>query len=392
MTEAAAEAVQEIGLYVHWPYCSRICPYCDFNVARDRGDAETTSALVAALVHDLRTQAGTTGRRRLSSVYFGGGTPSLLPPDRIAALLETASALFQPCSDLEVTLEANPTDAEAGRFAAFRDAGVTRLSLGVQALDNHALAFLGRNHDAGQARRAAAIASSVFPRLSVDLIYGRPQQSVADWRAELADALTLGAEHISAYQLTIEPGTAFAGAVGRGRWAPPAADLSADLFEATVDRLGGAGFDHYEVSNFARGAAARSRHNLTYWNGGDYLGVGPGAHGRVTDEQGGRWATRAAAGIGAYASRVRRTGCGVEERTRLSRTEAAVERLLMGLRTSDGVSLAELEPLRMAPERLAALSSAGLVQAAGGRIKATARGRLVLDRITLDLAPDTADA
>ena len=390
MTEPAG-APGEIGLYVHWPYCARICPYCDFNVVRDRGEREGPAALARAIVADLEAQAGRIGRRRLTSVFFGGGTPSLMDPDWTGEILAGARRLFEAAADLEVTLEANPTDAEAGRFAAFAAAGVNRLSLGVQSLDDAALAFLGRNHDAAEARRAAEVAARIFPRLSIDLIYARPGQAPAAWRAELGEALALGAEHVSAYQLTIEAGTAFDRAVSRGRWSPPEPDVAAALYETTQDVLEGAGLAAYEVSNHALGPAARSRHNLIYWRGGDYLGVGPGAHGRITDARGQRWATLTPARIADFARTVETAGCGLAEQTLLTPQEAALERLLMGLRTTEGVPLAELAPLALAPATIKAMVGDGLVRRDAERLIATPRGRAVLDRVTLDLAA-SADA
>jgi oxygen-independent coproporphyrinogen-3 oxidase len=380
----------EIGVYVHWPYCARICPYCDFNVVRDRGGREGPAALAGAILADLKAQAARIGRRRLTSIFFGGGTPSLMDPEWAGAIVEAARALLDAAPDLEVTLEANPTDAEAARFAAFADVGVNRLSLGVQSLDDTALAFLGRNHSAADARRAADIAARAFPRLSVDLIYALPGQSVAAWRAGLAGALALGPEHVSAYQLTLEPGTPFDRAVRRGRWSPPDAELAAALYEETQDVLGAAGLAAYEVSNHARGEAARSRHNLIYWRGGDYLGVGPGAHGRITDEGGGRWATLTPARIGDYVARVADAGCGLAGRSRLSARDAALERLLMGLRTVEGVALAELDALAIDPSTIRSLARQGLLETPDGRLIATPRGRAVLDAITLDLAKSAA--
>jgi oxygen-independent coproporphyrinogen-3 oxidase len=375
----------DIGVYVHWPYCERICPYCDFNVVRDRGRRDEQAALAAAIIADLKTQAARVGRRRLVSIFFGGGTPSLMDPDWAGQILAAARSLFEAPPDLEVTLEANPTDAEAGRFAAFASAGVNRLSLGVQSLDDDSLAFLGRNHTGAEARRAAEMAGRAFPRLSLDLIYALPGQSADAWRADLAEALRLQPEHISAYQLTIETGTAFDRAVGRGRWRPPAPDQAAQLYEATGQVLESAGFETYEVSNHARTPAARSRHNLIYWRGGDYLGLGPGAHGRITAADG-RWATRAAVKLADFIQQVTGNGCGLVETTRLSAQEVALERLLMGLRTVEGVSLGELAPLDVDPATMAGLADAGLASFAADRLVATRRGRAVLDRITLELA------
>jgi putative oxygen-independent coproporphyrinogen III oxidase len=390
LTDAQEAELADVGVYVHWPYCARICPYCDFNVVRDRGRDEAQAALLRAIVADLRAQAAQLSSRRLASIFFGGGTPSLMDPDWVGEIIAAARGLFDPTDDLEVTLEANPTDAEAGRFAAFAAAGVGRLSLGVQALDDAALAFLGRNHDAAAARRAAEVARHAFPRLSIDLIYALPGQSPADWRAALTEALALGPEHVSAYQLTLEAGTAFDRAVQRGRWAPPEADDAGALFETTDDVLGAAGFEAYEVSNHARGAAARSRHNLIYWRGGDYLGVGPGAHGRLTTPEGARWSTLTPARIADYVTRVENDGCGVAERERLSASQAALERLLMGLRTVEGVALVELAALELGPTTIEGLARSGLLETDGRRIVATGRGRAVLDRITLELAQSAA--
>lgn len=382
----SAGARPPLAVYVHWPYCARICPYCDFNVVRDRGQAEQ-AALARAIVRDLEAQAALTGPRALGSVFLGGGTPSLMDPDWAAAIIAAARRLWPPSGPVEVSLEANPTDAEAGRFAAFAQAGVERLSLGVQSLDDAALKALGRNHGAAEARRAAGLAARVFPRLSIDLIYARPGQTPAAWAAELEAALSLGAEHISPYQLTIEPGTAFDRAVGHGRLAPPGAELGAALYETTQAVLEAAGFEAYEVSNHARGPAARSRHNLAYWRGWDYVGAGPGAHGRLT-LAGGRLATVAERSVKAYLARVEAGGTGLAEREALDAREAALERLLMGLRTVEGVALAELAPLGLAAgdPRLAAFAEAGLVALAAGRLAATAAGRQVLDRLTAELA------
>jgi putative oxygen-independent coproporphyrinogen III oxidase len=376
-----------LGVYVHWPYCARICPYCDFNVRRDRGQGEEQAALARAMVADLKRHADIIGPRRLVSVYLGGGTPSLMRPDWAAEIIAAARSLWPAAEAPEVTLEANPTDAEAGRFEAFHQAGAERLSLGVQALDDASLSFLGRNHSAAEALAALATAGRIFPRLSLDLIYARPGQEVAAWREELSRAAGLGAEHISPYQLTIEAGTAFDRMIRRGTFVPVDAEHGADLFDVTQEVLSAAGFEAYEVSNHARGLAARSRHNLVYWRGEDYVGVGPGAHGRLTLD-GARTATVAEAKVEAYVRAVGETGVGWTSRQPLTPVEAAEERLLMGLRTLEGVGLAELAPIGLGPEtaQLADMAQAGLVSLEGGRITATARGRLVLDRVTAELA------
>jgi putative oxygen-independent coproporphyrinogen III oxidase len=375
-----------LGVYVHWPYCTRICPYCDFNVVRDRGRTAEQATLAEAIVADLKAQRDLTGPRRLLSIFFGGGTPSLMDPAQVARVIETAKALWSPADDLEISLEANPTDAEAGRFEALAAAGVARLSLGVQALDDAALAMLGRNHDAGSARRAIAVAARVFPRLSLDLIYARPGQTVDAWTAELSDLLAMGPEHVSPYQLTIEAGTAFDRAVGRGKLVVPDEDLAAALFETTQEVLEAHGFDAYEVSNHARGPDARSRHNLVYWRGHDYVGVGPGAHGRLTLAEG-KIATTAHRGIADYVRAVAQTGVGFERET-LTAIEAAEERLLLGLRIDDGVGFAEIAALGLSPDtpKVKTLVEAGLLVEDPARLRATRSGRLVLDRLTGTLA------
>ncbi len=382
-----------LGVYVHWPYCARICPYCDFNVYRHRGRTGEAAALVDAIEADLQAQAELTGPRQLVSVFFGGGTPSLMDPDAVGRIIARAKALWSAAADLEVTLEANPTDAEAARFEAFAAAGVTRLSLGLQSLDDAALKFLGRDHDAAAGRRAAVAAARAFPRLSVDLIYARPGQTPAAWGDELAAALDLGAEHASPYQLTIETGTAFHRAVRRGRLTPPPEDLAADLYEATQAVLEAAGFDAYEVSNHARGLAARSRHNLVYWQGEDYVGAGPGAHGRLT-RGGVRRATAAVATPAGYIARVDRSGLGFEHDDPLNPLEAAQERLLMGLRIDAGVGFAELGPLGLGPShpRVADLRHLGLIADDPARLRATRAGRQLLDRIAAELAAEAAYA
>jgi oxygen-independent coproporphyrinogen-3 oxidase len=391
LTESAA--APPLAVYVHWPYCARICPYCDFNVVRSRGGGEP-AALGRAILGDLAGQAAGLGRRRLSSIFFGGGTPSLMTPDQVGEIIAAARALWPGDQPVEITLEANPTDAEAGRFAGFADAGVGRLSLGVQSLDDAALAFLGRNHDAAQGRRALAAALGVFDQVSIDLIYALPGQSVADWARELAEAIAPGPCHVSPYQLTIEPGTAFARAVARGAMTPADEDTGAALYETTQALLSAAGFMAYEVSNHARGPDARSRHNLAYWRGWDYLGVGPGAHGRLT-LAGGRVATTTARKVGDYIAKVEATGAGVVERSQLSAREAATERLLMGLRTDEGIAWSELAALGLGPGHpaVADLAEGGWLALGGGRIAATPKGRRVLDHITTALAtaPEEAD-
>ncbi|MEW6538311.1 MAG: radical SAM family heme chaperone HemW [Pseudomonadota bacterium] len=371
----------DVGLYVHWPYCARICPYCDFNVVRDRGRTEEQAGLVEAILADLCAQRDLTGPRRLASIFFGGGTPSLMAPDAVARIVAAARDLFPPAGDIEITLEANPTDAEAGRFAALADAGINRLSMGVQALDDAALRFLGRDHSAAEALRAVDLARRAFDRLSIDLIYARPDQTPADWAAELTAALALGFEHVSPYQLTIEPTTAFGRAFARGTLTPPDEDRAACLYETTQDVLSAAGFEAYEVSNHARGPAARSSHNLHVWRGGDYLGVGPGAHGRLTLD-GVRTATVAHRRIADYVAGV--SGLTPwSERDAQTAADAAEERLLLALRTTEGAPVALLSTLGLSPEDapVAHLIGDGFLMLKADRLIATERGRPVLDGV-----------
>ena len=374
------EAAPPLAVYIHWPYCAKVCPYCDFNVVRDRGRLVQQQALVEAIARDLEFQAQVIGPRRLSSIFFGGGTPSLMQPEWVERLIAAARRLWPSEGPIEVSLEANPTDAESGRFPELAGAGIQRLSLGVQSFDDASLRFLGRNHDAGQAQRALDAALAAFPRVSLDLIYALPEQTPQGWAAELTRAAASGAEHISPYQLTIEAGTAFDRAVRRGSFKPADPDLGATLYETTQSILGSAGFEAYEVSNHARGVAARSTHNLAYWRGWDYVGAGPGAHGRLT-VAGRRIATESAAKIDAY---IAAAGRGLQGAETLSSEDVAVERVLMGLRTVEGVALDELAPLLV--KALPSLVVQGLVETSNGRVLVTATGRPVLDRITAELA------
>ena len=374
-----------LGVYIHWPYCARICPYCDFNVVKEHGQRIEQAALGRAILADLREHRLVTGPRRLVSVFFGGGTPSLMPPELVAELIDQAKSLWTADETLEVSLEANPTDAEVQRFSAFVAAGVNRLSLGVQSLDDPSLAFLGRNHSARDGLRALQIARAIFPRLSIDLIYARPDQSVWAWAAELETIASQGVDHISPYQLTIEPGTAFDRAVARGDFTPVDEDAGADFYQTTQDVLAARGFEGYEVSNHARGPEGRCRHNLIYWRGEDYVGAGPGAHGRLT-LSGVRTALKAASKVRDYTKRVEETGLGWETREPLTAEQTAQERLLMGLRTVEGVAFEDLAALPITEARLMALAGEDLIRAADRRLYVTAKGRLVLDRVTAELA------
>lgn len=371
----------DLAVYVHWPYCARICPYCDFNVVRDRGLIQEQAGLARAILADMEAQAKQVGPRRLASIFLGGGTPSLMVPEAVAEVIASAHRLFPTDRPVEVTLEANPTDAEAGRYAALAQAGVNRLSLGVQSFDDEALRFLGRDHSADEARRAIGLAAKAFARLSIDLIYARPGQTVADWTAELDAALDLGFEHVSPYQLTIEAETAFGRALRRGRLIPPDEDRAAELYEATQARLQAAGFEAYEVSNHSRGPQARSTHNIHVWRGGDYLGLGPGAHGRLTLE-GVRTATVAHRRIADYVAGVE-AGTPWAEVEALDGRGAAEEALLLGLRTVEGAAGRHLTTLGLSAERgpLADLIEEGFVTLSSGRLVATPRGRPLLDAV-----------
>lgn len=375
-----------LAVYLHWPYCARICPYCDFNVVRDRGRLDEQMQLVEAMAADLRAQRGLTGPRRLVSVFFGGGTPSLMDPRAVERLLREATKLWSPDDDLEVSLEANPTDAEAGRFEDLAQAGVNRLSLGVQSFDDADLKLLFRNHDAEAAQRAVDQALEAVRRVSIDLIYALPDQTAAAWAGSLRTVAHLGVEHISPYQLTIEAGTAFDRAVNRGRLVPPGDARAAELYEVTQDVLGQEGFDAYEVSNHARGSAGRSQHNLAYWRGEDYVGAGPGAHGRLTLD-GRRLATEAAARPQDYIDQVVAAGLGWTTREMLSPAQVATERLLMGLRIDAPIPWPELAPLGLAPTtpKVAELAQYQLIKLDSIGLAATRAGRRVLDQVTRTL-------
>ena len=373
------------GLYVHWPFCLSKCPYCDFNshVAIDEVEHERWAQ---ALLRELDHFAAETAGRELGSIFFGGGTPSLMAPATVAAVIERAAARFRPAGDLEITLEANPTSVEAARLADFRASGVNRVSLGVQALDDDALRALGREHGASEALHAVGLAARLFPRFSFDLIYARPGQTLAEWDAELGRALAHADGHLSVYQLTIEPGTRFHTLHAKGALRLPPDELQADLYELTQARLAAAGLPAYEISNHARPGEA-CRHNLVYWRGGDYLGIGPGAHGRLTIDQQ-RVATRTARMPRAWLERALRDGHAELARESLSAADQVVELLLMGLRLTEGVSLRRLRrgdgeaferTLDMAAVRR--LIADGFLETDGDRLATTAAGRERLNAV-----------
>jgi putative oxygen-independent coproporphyrinogen III oxidase len=371
-----------LALYIHWPFCLAKCPYCDFN--SHVRDAIPQARFAAALRQELAWEAARLGPRRLTSIFFGGGTPSLMAPETVAALIGDARRLFTPEDDLEITLEANPTSVERGKLAAFRQAGVNRLSLGVQALDDAALTALGRRHDAGEAMAALEHARAVFPRLSFDLIYARPGQSMAAWRTELRRALTLAADHLSLYQLTIEPGTAFEALHRRGEIVLPDEDLAAALYDATAEEAAHFGLLPYEISNYAR-PGAESRHNLAYWRYQDYAGIGPGAHGRVTLGDA-LIATRRHRAPEPWAERVEADGHGSTAEDIVAPRDRAREALLMGLRLAEGIDLGWFArrtgtAIEDAVDKtvLEACLEAGYLEQSDTRLTATAEGRRRLD-------------
>ena len=375
------------ALYIHWPFCLKKCPYCDFNShVRDGVDV---AAWQAALIADMRHEALLAGDEPLESIFFGGGTPSLMPPALVAALLGEAQTLWGFAEGIEITLEANPSSVEAAAFAGLAAAGVNRVSLGIQSLDDAALRFLARLHDAGEGLAALETAQSVFARVNADLIYARPGQTVADWEAELTRALALGTDHLSLYQLTIEPGTRFATDVRQGAFIPLEDDPAADLFALTRAMTAAAGIPAYEVSNHAR-PGQESRHNLAYWRYHDYAGIGPGAHGR----RGGRATVRHKKPEN-WLSAVATTEHGIAEERALGLREQASEALLMGLRLTEGVDLAALasrfgilQGELIDTSRLVLHRSLGLVSTDGDRVTVTEAGMPLLDALLGELVPD----
>jgi oxygen-independent coproporphyrinogen-3 oxidase len=372
-----------LALYIHWPFCLQKCPYCDFN--SHVREVIPQARFAHALRRELAWEAARLGRRELTSIFFGGGTPSLMAPETVAALIEDAGRLFVPAGDLEITLEANPTSVEAGRLAAFRQAGVNRLSLGVQSLEDAPLRALGRAHSAAEAIAALEAARKIFPRLSFDLIYARPGQSLAAWRAELHRALDLAADHLSLYQLTIEPGTAFEARHRSGDIVLPNEELATSLYDATGEAAAAHGLQQYEISNYAA-PGAESRHNLAYWRYRDYAGIGPGAHGRLGF--GARLvATRRHRAPEIWAERVESDGHGSTAEEEVAPRDRAREALLMGLRLSEGIDRSEFEGRTtialddaVDAETLAACLDAGYLEN-GQRLRATPEGLRRLDAI-----------
>lgn len=375
------------GLYLHWPFCKAKCPYCDFNshVATQIDEARWQAAYLSEIA---RVGAETEGRV-LQSVFFGGGTPSMMSPELVDAVLQQIRATWLTANDIEITLEANPTSVEAGRFAGYRDAGVNRVSLGVQSLNDDDLRRLGRMHTAAEAMRAFGIARDVFDRVSFDLIYARQNQTLKAWEAELSEALHLAVDHLSLYQLTVEDGTVFGARAAAGQLRGlPDDDLGADMYLLTQDMCGIAGFDGYEVSNHAR-VGADSVHNRIYWESGDYVGIGPGAQGRLTLGDA-RWGTSTPLGPTTWLTQVERSGHGEMTRDLIRATDHRTELLLMGMRLREGLSKTRLRANGIDPDtgQIVDLVALGLIADDPERLRVTSQGRPVLNGVLRSLLAD----
>lgn len=375
------------GIYVHWPFCAAKCPYCDFN-SHVRHQAPDQANYAAAYEQEIAHMAALQPGREVTSIFFGGGTPSLMEPATVGRILEAIDKAWPSRSGMEITLEANPSSADAGRFKGYREAGVNRLSLGVQSLDDAQLKFLGRLHNASEARAAIELARETFPRLSFDMIYARPDQTLAQWELELTQAIDLAADHLSLYQLTIEQGTPFYDLHRKGKLQVPASEPAAQLYELTQQITEDRGLPAYEISNHAR-PGSESRHNLTYWRFGLWAGIGPGAHGRLVMNDG-RHATSTMRNPEKWLELVQRQGHGMTENELLVQEDAGDEMLLMGLRLREGFDVKRFEsefgrPLD--PVRLRDLVDLGMIeQMDDDHIRATPQGWLVLDAVIADLA------
>ncbi len=375
------------GVYLHWPFCAAKCPYCDFN-SHVRHAGVDEARFLAAFRREMAHVAAKVPGREVTSIFLGGGTPSLMRPETVAGLLDAVAGHWSIAPGAEVTLEANPSSVEAGRFRGYREAGVNRVSLGVQALDDASLKTLGRLHNADEAFAAIRIAQLTFARTSFDLIYARPGQSPAAWRDELRDAIDRAAEHLSLYQLTIEPGTPFFGLAAAGKLTTPDEETGRALYDVTQEVCGAAGLPAYEISNHAR-PGAEARHNLLYWRYGEYAGIGPGAHGRLAPAEG-RIGTVTERSPEAWLARVEADGHGIAETESLDPDAQADEFLVMGLRLTEGIEPARYAALKGRPldaDRIAALVEDGLLaHCEGGRIAATAAGAPVLNALVAELA------
>jgi oxygen-independent coproporphyrinogen-3 oxidase len=382
-----SEQQSTLGVYVHWPFCASKCPYCDFNSHVRQGGVDEPRFL-AALDRELAHMASLAGGRSIGSVFFGGGTPSLMSPQTVGAVLDAIARYWRMESHAEVTLEANPSSVEADRFRGYRAAGINRASLGVQSLRDADLRALGRLHSVAEAKRAVAIASSTFERFSFDLIYARPGQTRETWRQELEEALAMAGQHLSLYQLTIEQGTPFAALHAAGKLAVPEAELADELYDLTQDMTHAAGLPAYEISNHAR-PGEESQHNLVYWRYGEYVGIGAGAHSRVVAE-GRRRALVTERHPERWLAAVEQDGHAIVEDVALTPAEQADEALLMGLRLAEGMDLARLAEVggvRPAPRIVGELVELGLLEARDeNRLRATPRGRFVLNEVVRKLS------
>lgn len=375
-----------LGLYIHWPYCARICPYCDFNVYRPKGAED---ALLEAILDDMRGWRERTGARRLTSLHFGGGTPSLLSVSALQRLIDAAGRVWGFVDNPEIGLEANPNDSVV--FVDYASVGINRLSVGVQSFDSGALERLGRDHSAAEAVAAVELAQRAVDQVSLDLIYAWHGQSLEHWQGELRQAVELGVGHVSPYQLTIESGTAFGKRAERGDRLALEPDDAADFYSATDEVLGQAGFQRYEISNHARNEAAQSTHNRLYWEGGDWIGIGPGAHGRLgAHSQSGRIATEAARRPGDYIDQVATTGWGVRSLETLSADDERTERVLMGMRLAAGLDLAQVADftgLGIDEAECRRMAELGYVERDQTRLKLTREGQLLGDGVSMALIP-----
>lgn len=373
------------GVYVHWPFCLAKCPYCDFNSHVSRSvDQE---AWCDALLRETEYMRSLSGARQVNTVFFGGGTPSLMPPETVSAIIDGIDALWGLSSDAEITLEANPTSVEASRFQDYAAAGVNRISMGVQALNDRDLRALGRMHSADEARVAFDIARRAFRRVSFDLIYARVGQTTSDWETELGQALEMAVDHLSLYQLTVEPGTRFAELHAAGKLNPPGDTVSAEMYQLTQDVTEAAGMPAYEISNHAR-PGAESRHNLIYWRYGDYAGIGPGAHGRIMNSAGQRIATETIRDPSRWLSGVQTDGNAVVEQLSIPRQDQAIEHIMMGLRLAEGIDpqrYPALSGVRLPEDRIADLVGSGHLEWTGTRLRATSAGRIVLNTVLAEL-------
>ena len=369
-----------LALYIHWPFCKSKCPYCDFNSHVREGVEQ--EAWREALLRELATMAARSPEHRLTSIFFGGGTPSLMPPATVAALIDAATGHWQADDALEITLEANPTSTEAANFAGFKAAGINRVSMGIQSLRPEALQFLGREHSADEALKALHTAHDLFDRVSFDLIYARPEQSLAEWEAELQEALAHAKGHLSLYQLTIEPNTAFHHAYyKKGSFSLPEEELAADFYTKTQDIMEAVGMPAYEVSNHAATEQA-SRHNLSYWRGEYYIGIGPGAHGRPLID-GKRYASSTLKSPERWLENVQQQGHGLEVWEPMEPEDITAERLMMGLRLAEGVPLANSTAIDA--EKRDFYVRQGLLKCENEQLTATLEGRLVLNSLIAEL-------